>query len=101
MSDQSIKEITNLLKEREKKLGTMEAITKTSREKLKKINNNLKRQESNLLDILSMIQEDELELTKIDTMQTPDINDIFPKIQKVQNSLRKSRNSLAELIRKG
>ena len=36
MSDQSIKEITNLLKEREKKLGTMEAITKTSREKLKK-----------------------------------------------------------------
>jgi len=48
-----------------------------------------------------MIQEDELELTEIDTVQTPDINDIFPKIQKVQNSLRKSRNSLAELIRKG
>jgi len=83
MSDQSIKEINNLLKEREKKPGTMEATTKTSREKLKKINDNLKKQESKLLDILSMIQEDEVELTEIDTVQTPDINDIFPKIQKV------------------
>lgn len=61
----------------------MEATTKTSREKLKKINDNLKKQESKLLDILSMIQEDEVELTEIDTVQTPDINDIFPKIQKV------------------
>ena len=79
----------------------METITKSSREKLKKINDNLKKQETNLLDILSMIQEDEMELTEIDSTQTPNIDDIFPKIQKVQESLRKSRNSLANLIRKG
>ena len=90
-----------ILKEREKQIGTMEAITKSSREKLKKINDNLKKQETNLLDILSMIQEDEMELTEIDSTQTPNIDDIFPKIQKVQESLRKSRNSLANLIRKG
>lgn len=100
MSDTSLEEINNLLKEREKKLGTMETITKSSREKLKKINDNLKKQETNLLDILSMIQEDEMELTEIDSTQTPNIDDIFPKIQKVQESLRKSRNSLANLIRK-
>lgn len=101
MSDQSIEEITNLLKEREKNIGTLETITKSSREKLKKINDDLKKQETNLLDILSMIQEDEMELTEIDSTQTPNIDDIFPKIQKVQESLRKSRNSLANLIRKG
>jgi len=101
MSEVSLEEIMNLLKEREKKIGTMEATTKNSREKLKKINQDLKKQESILLNILSMIQEDEMELTEIDNVQTPNIDDIFPKIEKVQESLRKSRNSLANLIRKG
>ena len=101
MSEVSLEEIMNLLKEREKKIGTMEATTKNSREKLKKINEDLKKQESILLNILSMIQEDEMELTEIDSVQTPNIDDIFPKIEKVQKSLRKSRNSLANLIRKG
>ena len=48
-----------------------------------------------------MRQEDEMELTEIDNVQTSNIDDIFPKIEKVQESLRKSRNSLANLIRKG
>ena len=101
MIEVSIEEIYNLLKEREKQMGRMEATTKSSREKLKKINEDLKKQESILLNILSMIQEDEMELTEIDNVQTPNIDDIFPKIEKVQESLRKSRNSLANLIRKG
>lgn len=101
MSEVSIEEINNLLKEREKQMGRMEATTKSSREKLRKINEDLKKQESILLNILSMIQEDEMELTEIDNVQTPNIDDIFPKIEKVQESLRKSRNSLANLIRKG
>lgn len=101
MSEVSIEEIYNLLKEREKQMGRMEATTKSSREKLKKINEDLKKQESILLNILSMIQQDEMELTEIDNVQTPNIDDIFPKIEKVQESLRKSRNSLANLIRKG
>lgn len=101
MSEVSIEEINNLLKEREKQMGRMEATTKSSREKLRKINEDLKKQESILLNILSMIQEDEMELTEIDNVQTPNVDDIFPKIEKVQESLRKSRNSLANLIRKG
>lgn len=101
MSEVSLEEIMNLLKEREKKIGTMEATTKNSREKLRKINADLDKQESILLNILSMIQEDEMELTEIDSVQTSNIDDIFPKIEKVQKSLRKSRSSLANLIKKG
>lgn len=101
MSEVSLEEIMNLLKEREKKIGTMEATTKNSREKLRKINADLDKQESILLNILSMIQEDEMELTEIDSEQTSNIDDIFPKIEKVQKSLRKSRSSLANLIKKG
>jgi hypothetical protein len=42
-----------------------------------------------------------MKLTQIHSVQIPNTDDIFPKIKKIQKSLRKSRNSLANLIRKG
>ena len=66
MNDISIEQINLLLKEKENKIGVMESTTKSSREKLKKINTKLKTQEKELLNILSMIQHEEVNLLDID-----------------------------------
>ena len=101
MSDPSIEEINKLLESRQKKIGTMEATTKASREKLKQINLVLQNQENELMKILTLINQDEIILTEIDPDIGSTIEDVYPKIEEVQNNLRKSRNSLANLIRKG
>ena len=101
MSDPSIEEINKLLESRQNKIGTMEATTKASREKLKQINLVLKNQENELMMILTLINQDEIILTEIDPDTGSTIEDVYPKIEEVQNNLRKSRNSLANLIRKG
>jgi len=101
MSDPSIEEINKLLESRQKKIGTMEATTKASREKLKQINMVLQNQESELMKILTLINQDEIILAEIDPHTGYTVEDVYPKIQEVQSNLRKSRNSLANLIRKG
>ncbi len=99
MNDISIEQINLLLKEKENKIGVMESTTKSSREKLKKINTKLKTQEKELLNILSMIQHEEVNLLDIDNIQNPTIDEIYSKIEKLQDAMRKIRISLVNLIR--
>ena len=61
----------------------------------------LQNQENELMKILTLINQDEIILTEIDPDTGSTIEDVYPKIEEVQNNLRKSRNSLANLIRKG
>ena len=104
MSEVSIEEINNLLKEREKQMGRMEATTKSSREKLRKINEDLDKQQQILMDIITLLTKDETEMMeigqKISYDSDIDIEEISEKITNVQNILRKMKYSLAELIRK-
>ena len=105
MSEVSIEEINNLLKEREKQMGRMEATTKSSREKLRKINADLDKQQQILMDIITLLTKDETEMMeigeKISYDSDIDIEEISEKITNVQEILRKMKYSLAELIRKG
>jgi len=105
MSEVSIEEINNLLKEREKQMGRMEATTKSSREKLRKINADLDKQQQILMDIITLLTKDETEMMeigeKISYDSDIDIEEISEKITNVQNILRKMKYSLAELIRRG
>ncbi len=105
MSEVSIEEINNLLKEREKQIGSMEATTKSSREKLRKINADLDKQQKILMDIITLLTKDETEMMEIGERisydSDIDIEEISEKITNVQNILRKMKYSLAELIRKG
>lgn len=105
MSEVSLEEIMNLLKEREKKIGTMEATTKNSREKLRKINADLDKQQKILMDIITLLTKDETEMVeigeKISNGNDINIEEISYKITNVQNILRKMKYYLAELIRKG
>ena len=105
MSEVSIEEIYNLLKEREKQMGRMEATTKSSREKLRKINADLDKQQKILMDIITLLTKDETEMMEIGERisydSDIDIEEISEKITNVQNIMRKMKYSLAELIRKG
>ena len=105
MSEVSIEEINNLLKEREKQMGRMEATTKSSREKLRKINADLDKQQKILMDIITLLTKDETEMMEIGERISYDsdiaIEEISEKITNVQNIMRKMKYSLAELIRKG
>jgi uncharacterized coiled-coil protein SlyX len=103
MSEVSIEEINNLLKEREKQMGRMEATTKSSRKKLRKINEDLDKQQQILIDIITLLTKDETEMIEIGEKISDDIDieEISEKITNVQNILRKMKYSLAELIRKG
>lgn len=105
MSEVSIEEINNLLKEREKQIGSMEATTKSSREKLRKINAVLDKQQQILIDILTLLKKEEIKMMEIDKKITVDsdidIEELNPKIKNVIYILRKMKDSLAELIRKG
>ena len=105
MSEVSIEEINNLLKEREKQMGRMEATTKSSREKLRKINADLDKQQQILMDIITLLTKDETEMVEIDQKisyySDIDIDELKPKIKNVQDILRKMKYSLAELIRRG
>ena len=105
MSEVSIEEINNLLKEREKQIGSMEATTKSSREKLRKINADLDKQQQILMDIITLLTKDETEMIEIGQIisydSDIDIEYISEKIKNVQDILRLMKYSLAKLIRKG
>lgn len=96
--DISIEEINKLLKDKQSKINNMEKITKNSREKLIKINNNLDKEKQQLITLITEMVELEGQLDE-DTDNSINIEDIQEKIKEVTNNLRKIRNSLAELIR--
>ena len=86
-------------------MGRMEATTKSSREKLRKINADLDKQQKILMDIITLLTKDETEMMEIGERisydSDIDIEEISEKITNVQNIMRKMKYSLAELIRKG
>jgi hypothetical protein len=97
-ADVSIKDIEELLKQRQKQIKGMEVMTKSTREKLKKINKILDERTEELLKINYMILTDEMKLSDIDSIQTPNIDTVYSKLEEIQQSLRKTRNYLADLI---
>src|SRR6056300_1723925 len=101
MSEVSIEDIKKILEEKEKKIGTMEATTKSSIEKLRKINTDLDKQQQILMDIITLLTKDETEIMEIGEQISYDnninIEEISDKITNVQNILRKMKYSLAEL----
>jgi DNA-binding transcriptional MerR regulator len=97
-ADISIKDIKELLKQRQKQIKGMEVMTKSTREKLKKINKILDERTEELLKINYMILADEMKLSDIDSIQTPNIDTVYSKLEEIQQSLRKTRNYLADLI---
>ena len=97
-TDISIKDIEDLLKHKQKNIEGMEVMTKRTREKLKKINKILDKRTDDLVKINYMLLSDEMKLSDIDSMQTPDIDTVYSKLEEIQQSLRKTRSALAKLI---
>ena len=97
-TDISIKDIEDLLKHKQKNIEGMEVMTKRTREKLKKINKILDKRTDDLVKINYMLLSDEMKLSDIDSMQTPDIDTVYSKLEEIQQSLRKTRSALADLI---
>jgi len=97
-TDISIKDIEDLLKQKQKNIKGMEVMTERTREKLKKINKILDERTDDLVKINYMLLSDEMKLSDIDSMQTPDIDTVYSKLEEIQQSLRKTRSALAKLI---
>ena len=97
-TDISIKDIEDLLKHKQKNIKGMEVMTERTREKLKKINKILDKRTDDLVKINYMLLSDEMKLSDIDSMQTPDIDTVYSKLEEIQQSLRKTRSALAKLI---
>lgn len=99
--DISITDIKELLETKQAKIDSMENMTKSSREKLKKINNKLDEQESKLINIVNDVTNTQLEIDNLEDFNETDNKDFSKKIKDVLTNLRKIRLSLADIIRKG
>ena len=99
--DISITDIKELLETKQAKIDSMENMTKSSREKLKKINNKLDEQESKLINIVNDVTNTQLEIDNLEDFNENENKDFSKKIKDVLTNLRKIRLSLADIIRKG
>ena len=99
--DISIKDIEKILESKQAKIDSMENMTKSSREKLKKINNKLDEQHNNLINIISDVTNTQEEIDNLENFNVNDNKDLSKNIQYVLTNLRKIRLSLADIIRKG
>jgi hypothetical protein len=98
--DISITEIDNLLHDKQDKLLDMENMTKKDREKLKKINDKLDKQEHDLINIVSDISTTQADVSEFEDFNEDEDKDFSKSIRNVLDNLRKIRNSLADIIRK-
>ena len=99
--DISIQDIQQLLESRETKIKYMETMTRSSREKLKKINTKLDEQEKQLIEIISNIALSQREVDNLDDFNVNNDQVFAKKIKDILNNMRKIRLSLADIIRKG
>jgi len=99
--DISITDIKELLESKQAQIDSMENMTKSSREKLKKINNKLDEQESKLINIVNDVTNTQLEIDNLEDFNENENKDFSKKIKDVLTNLRKIRLSLADIIRKG
>jgi hypothetical protein len=99
--DISIQDIEQLLESRQGKINDMDTMTRSSREKLKKINTKLDEQEKQLIEIISNIALSQREVDNLDDFNVNNDQVFAKKIKDILNNMRKIRLSLADIIRKG
>jgi hypothetical protein len=99
--DISIQDIEQLLESRETKIKDMETMTRSSREKLNKINKKLDEQEKQLIEIISNIALSQREVDNLDDFNVNNDQVFAKKIKDILNNMRKIRLNLADIIRKG
>lgn len=74
-------------------------MTNDSREKLKKINDDMDKQKNELITVITDLAQSEENLDEV-IDDTLDMQETEEKITKVMEELRKMRNTLADIIRK-
>jgi DNA-binding transcriptional MerR regulator len=99
--DLSISDISKLLNETHDRIQISEEMSKKSREKLKKINDQLDEQKHELINMVSDITLAHADVSNLEKFNHSNDTDFMNNITKVLNNLRKIRNSLADIIRKG
>ena len=98
--DVSIQDIKELLKKKQGKIKTMEKMTNDSKEKLKKIHEKMDEQQQEIITIIAELAQSEVNLDDV-IDDTLDMDEIEEKIENIIEELRKMRNTLADIIRKG
>jgi len=99
MKDVTVEEIENMLREKQLDIRGMDQMTKSSREKLKKINKKMDTQEKKLIEIVTKLTTNEAMIGALDNYNEGNI-DFSKEIETVTNNLRDIRSSLADIIRK-
>ena len=98
--DTSIKDIEELLQKRKDNIDSMENMTKSDINKLKKLNEKMDKQQQEIITIMTKLALIEGDLDEV-IDDTLDMQEIETKIEKVMGELRKMRKSLADIIRNG
>jgi len=99
-SDYTIDEIENMLREKQLDIRGMEHMTKKSREKLKKINEQMDEQQKVLELLVMNITQVQANVDDFNEYNEDDNVDFSNEITKAINNLRSIRKSLAYLIQK-
>jgi|TARA_B110000967_G_C18787713_1_gene511670 uncharacterized protein YoxC len=100
MKDVTVEEIIDLLRVKQLDIRGMENITKSSREKLKKINEQMDEQEKVLELLVMNITQVQASVDDFNDFNEKDDTEFSNEITKVINNLRSIRKSLAYLIQK-
>ena len=100
MKDVTVEEIIDLLRVKQLDIRGMENITKSSREKLKKINEQMDEQEKVLELLVMNITQVQANVDDFNEYNEDDNVDFSNEITKAINNLRSIRKSLAYLIQK-
>lgn len=100
--DIPLTDIYNLLEGKKKKINHLNDITKQNREKLCVINQNLDRQQEELLKLIIYITESEQDVSSLDSKEVLSNENVMEeRLNRILDNLRKIRMSLVEIIREG
>mgnify|MGYP000877308903 CR=1 FL=1 len=99
--DITTREIEELLEQRQSKIKGMESITKSSREKLAKINKEMNEQEKQLVELITGMAQSQQDVEGLDEFNQLNDPDFTEKLKEITDNMRKNRLSLADIIRKG
>lgn len=100
--DIPLTDIYNLLEGKKKKINHLNDITKQNREKLRLINQNLDRQQEELLKLIIYITESEQDVSSLDSKEVLSNENVMEeRLSRILDNLRKIRMSLVEIIREG
>lgn len=100
--DIPLTDIYNLLEGKKKKINHLNDITKQNREKLRLINQNLDRQQEELLKLIIYITESEQDVSSLDSKEVLSNENVMEeRLNRILDNLRKIRMSLVEIIREG